>query len=89
MPVCKRCTVAGVVQGVYYRGSAQRQAEILGITGWIRNLPDGKVEVFACGEPAQVQEFIRWLWMGPPRARVHHIVTERADIEDFGDFGIR
>jgi acylphosphatase len=89
MPICKRCIVAGVVQGVYFRGSAQRQAKSLGVTGWVRNLSDGRLEVFACGEPAQVQDFIRWLWIGPPRARVHHIITEHADVQDMDDFDIR
>ena len=62
--VCKKCYVAGRVQGVFYRGTAQRRAQELAIRGYARNLPDGRVEVLACGEDAAVQTFVSWLWTG-------------------------
>lgn len=68
--ICLRCHVAGRVQGVWYRGSTQRQALALGITGYARNLPDGRVEVLACGEAAALQQLRDWLWQGPPAAEV-------------------
>lgn len=68
--ICLRCLVAGRVQGVWYRGSTQRQALALGITGYARNLPDGRVEVLACGDEAALQQLQDWLWQGPPAAEV-------------------
>jgi len=67
---CRRCLVSGLVQGVFYRASAQRKAKELGVTGYARNLPDGRVEVMACGERAAVAALCEWLWEGPPRAEV-------------------
>jgi acylphosphatase len=68
--VCRMCWVSGRVQGVYYRGSAQAQARELGITGYARNLSDGRVEVLACGDSAVISAFIEWLWVGPTAAHV-------------------
>lgn len=68
--ICRMCWVSGRVQGVYYRGSAQARARALGITGYARNLGDGRVEVLACGDPAPVSTFIEWLWVGPTSAQV-------------------
>jgi acylphosphatase len=68
--VCRICWVSGRVQGVFYRGSAQRRAHELGITGYAHNLADGRVEVLVCGESSQVDTFIAWLWIGPATASV-------------------
>ena len=68
--VCRICRVTGRVQGVFYRGSAQYRARELGITGYARNLDDGRVEVLACGEPLQIDTFVEWLWIGPSAASV-------------------
>lgn len=68
--VCRMCWVSGRVQGVYYRGSAQARARELGITGYARNLSDGRVEVLACGDLAVISTFIEWLWVGPTAAHV-------------------
>jgi len=62
--VCRLCRLSGRVQGVFYRGSAQRRARELGITGYARNLADGHVEVLACGESSQVDTLTAWLWIG-------------------------
>ena len=55
---------------MFYRASARRKAEQLGITGYAKNLPDSRVEVIACGTSAALTEFITWLWQGPPHAKV-------------------
>ena len=68
--ICRRYWVSGRVQGVFYRGSAQARARTLGITGHARNLPDGRVEVVACGEPERLDELLEWLRIGPTAARV-------------------
>ena len=65
-----RCHVSGVVQGVYYRAETQHEASRLGLSGWVRNLPDGRVEFVAEGGEAEVQALIRWAHEGPPMARV-------------------
>ncbi|MGE5625896.1 MAG: acylphosphatase [Bacillota bacterium] len=70
MKVCKLCFVSGKVQGVFYRASTTDQARRLKISGYAKNLPDGRVEVLACGEEAKVQELINWLRKGPPAAEV-------------------
>jgi len=71
----KRCVVSGKVQGVWYRASAQRQAQRLGVTGIARNLPDGSVEVIACGDEAAVMALVDWCRRGPERARVDGLVV--------------
>ena len=77
--ICRRSFVSGRVQGVFYRATCVRKAESLGLTGYARNLTDGRVEVLACGDEALVDEFIAWLWEGSPASRVSDVATERAD----------
>jgi acylphosphatase len=74
--LCRRCWVSGRVQGVWYRASTAAQARKLGVTGYARNLADGRVEVLACGEAAAVDALCEWLWQGPPAARVTGVRTE-------------
>jgi acylphosphatase len=68
--ICKRCLVGGRVQGVFYRATVAQHARELGIAGHAINLPDGRVEVIACGEPQVVQTFIGFLWTGSSASRV-------------------
>lgn len=68
--ICKRCVVAGRVQGVFYRATAARRAGELAIRGYARNLVDGTVEVLACGEEGAVQVFVTWLWTGSSASKV-------------------
>ena len=65
-----RIIVYGHVQGVFFRASAQTQASELGITGWVRNLQDGTVEVYAEGNQNALNRFIEWCRKGPPSAKV-------------------
>jgi len=74
--VCFRCLVAGRVQGVFFRAAAREQAQRLGLTGYAQNLPDGRVEVLACGEPDLVGQFREWLRIGPPGAEVTGVACE-------------
>ena len=62
--------VHGHVQGVFYRASTARQAAVCGVKGWVRNLPDGNVEVMAEGETAAVDALVAWCRVGPPNAYV-------------------
>jgi acylphosphatase len=68
--IVKRCLVGGRVQGVFYRATAAQRARELGIRGHARNLPDGRVEVLAFGEPEVVKTFIDWLWTGSTASKV-------------------
>jgi acylphosphatase len=75
--VCTLAWVHGMVQGVGFRYSTQREALKLGLTGYARNLDDGSVEVLACGEAQQVDVLVAWLKAGGPRsARVDRVLTE-------------
>ena len=58
------------MQGVYYRGTAVSRAREMGIAGYARNLPDGRVEVLAQGTEAAVEAFIQWLWIGSSASKV-------------------
>src|SRR3982751_134037 len=80
--VCRKCLVSGRVQGVYYRATAAQRARQLGVTGHAINLPDGRVEVLACGEPAPVNAFIEWLWSGSSASKVTAVDVTELPAED-------
>jgi acylphosphatase len=75
---CKKCLVDGRVQGVYYRATAARRAEELQLRGYARNLPDGRVELLACGEGEAVETFVRWLWIGSSASKVTSVEVSDA-----------
>jgi acylphosphatase len=77
--ICRRSFVSGRVQGVFYRATCVRRAQSLGLTGFARNLNDGRVEVLACGESAAVDELVAWLWEGSPASKVTDVTTSEAD----------
>jgi acylphosphatase len=62
--------VRGRVQGVYFRASARDRARQLGLSGWVRNCPDGSVEILAEGDKARLERFMVWCHGGPPGAVV-------------------
>ena len=78
--IARRCFVAGRVQGVFYRASARQRAEALAVTGHALNLPDGRVEVLACGEPASVDALCQWLWQGSPASKVTGVEVEEMEV---------
>jgi acylphosphatase len=83
------CLVRGRVQGVFFRTSTQREAKRLGLTGWVKNLADGTVEVVAEGEDDSLKEFVGWLQRGPTAARVERVDSRwRGYTGDWGDFRI-
>jgi acylphosphatase len=84
------CFISGRVQGVSYRAYTQREALQLGLTGWVRNCPDGRVELVAEGEEAALQQLIAWCRQGPPAAIVAEIDTQwEADADAYRTFDIR
>ena len=74
-----RVRVTGRVQGVCYRQTTVEMANPLGLSGWVRNLPDGSVEALFEGEKAAVDQAIAWCHHGPPRATVDNIEVEWLD----------
>jgi acylphosphatase len=73
MQVCKRIFVSGQVQGVFFRDSTRQAATGLKLTGGVRNLRDGRVEVLVAGDEPDVQSLIKWLKTGPKLAKVSTI----------------
>jgi len=84
----RRFIVRGVVQGVFFRAATQQTAQRLGLTGWVRNRDDGSVELLACGGLSQLDELERWLWQGPPRARVEEVIPSDAELQQLVGFEI-
>ena len=79
MMAAARFLVSGKVQGVFFRASTREQALKLGLRGYAKNLPDGRVEVLAEGDERALNALERWLHVGPPMARVE--LVERGDVE--------
>jgi acylphosphatase len=82
MKRCVRCYVSGDVQGVAYRAATRQKARTLGVSGYARNLADGRVEVLACGDEEAVAALQEWLWQGPPWAQVTDIYSEAVDCQE-------
>lgn len=82
--------VHGRVQGVYFRDYTRRQAQVLGLGGWVRNLPDRTVEIVFEGDPEKVQEMLAWLHMGSPMSQVKSVDSrDEEPLGTVGDFSIR
>jgi len=86
--ISMRFFVTGRVQGVWFRASTQEKAEALGVTGWVRNLPDGRVEVLATGDFDKVANLHAWLEKGPELAIVEEVLVEEAPFQKFDRFSI-
>lgn len=80
--------VSGRVQGVFFRAETEAQANRLGLTGWVRNLPDGRVEVCAFGAPAKLSALRDWLKRGPPMAHVLKLECEPVPYEEHPGFRV-
>ncbi len=78
----RRLLIHGKVQGVWYRAGAKAEADKLGLTGWVRNLPSGEVEALVHGEDQAIEQFIDWARQGPPAAQVARIEVSAADQPD-------
>ncbi len=90
MKECLHIVVKGRVQGVYFRANTQKQAHKLGVMGWVRNLPDGNVELVASGETEAVRQLVAWCHKGPMLARVSAVsVSPVNDSQAFDGFEIR
>jgi len=85
---CIHCYVSGKVQDVWYRANTEKQAKALGLTGWVKNLPDGRVELVACGDSEALAKLREWLWEGPEEANVTDVDCLDEPWEEHGEFHI-
>ena len=87
MKECLHIIVKGRVQGVYFRAYTQKQAIKLNIAGFVRNLPDGSVEIVASGHPEDLKKLVAWCRKGPMLAKVSEVIVSQhnnpAPFEDF------
>ena len=82
--------ISGLVQGVFFRSETRRIAKSLNIKGWVKNLPDGRVEVMAEGEKDKIDKLIEFLKQGPPAASVDNVDVKIEDYKgEFEDFAIK
>ena len=81
-------SIKGRVQGVFYRESAKREANRMGVTGWVRNKPDGSVELLACGTEDTVQKLVEWCKTGPPLAKVTEVTVAEVEPQVFAAFTV-
>lgn len=87
--LCIHCIVSGRVQGVWFRASTQEEAEKLGLVGWVKNLPDGRVEVRAAGSADKVKELYAWLQKGPRLAEVTEVSYEEKPWGTYDQFLVK
>jgi acylphosphatase len=88
-PLRAHVMIRGRVQGVYFRASTVYEAQNLGLTGWVRNCPDGSVEAVAEGTREKLDELIAWCKKGPSGARVKNVEVDWAPAQNnFQAFGI-
>lgn len=85
-----RLIVRGRVQGVFFRYSTVEEARKLGLTGWVRNLPSGDVEIVAEGKRRDLESLWAWAQVGPPGARVVEVREEWSEFSnEFREFRVR
>ena len=83
------CYVTGRVQGVCFRLSTREQANSYGLTGWVRNLSDGRVEIMAFGDEQQLDKLNHWLKSGPNMAQVIDVESATVEFQKFEGFNVR
>ena len=88
--VCAELNIKGRVQGVFFRQSTRETAVRLGLTGWVRNCPDGSVKAVFEGDRRAVDAAVEWCRVGPAAAVVEEVEVKWTDFPgEFGGFGIR
>ncbi|MGH9608872.1 MAG: acylphosphatase [Bryobacteraceae bacterium] len=85
----KRWFVEGRVQGVGFRYFVRDKATRLGLTGWVRNLGDGRVEVYAAGKPGKLSDLAAALHAGPPLSDVRSVEESEAEVQKISGFIVR
>ncbi len=85
----KRVVVSGLVQGVFFRDTCRRTARAEGVAGWVRNLPDGRVEAVFAGDADHVERVVRGAHTGPRDARISGVQVTDESVEGLTGFTIR
>jgi acylphosphatase len=85
----KHVWVSGEVQGVFFRYETRERARREGLVGWVRNLPDGRVEAVFEGDDGAVERMVRWCHQGPDGARVSGVDVRDEDPEGLSGFDVR
>jgi acylphosphatase len=85
---CLIIKVSGNVQGVFFRASTKEQADLLGISGFVKNEKDGGVYIEAEGESAALNKFVEWCKVGPPQAVVTDVKISEVELRQFSSFKI-
>jgi acylphosphatase len=88
-PTARNVVVSGRVQGVFFRDSARREARRLGVTGWVTNRPDGRVEAHLEGDAGAVAQLVQWCRSGPRHADVDEIEVSEVEPEGLDRFDVR
>jgi acylphosphatase len=86
--IARHIRVIGRVQGVFFRASAKAKADELNIKGSVRNEPGGTVYIEAEGESANMEQFVDWCRLGPPRSRVDNLDVRDAKVTGYLDFSV-
>lgn len=89
MNICRRAIVKGRVQGVFFRQNTLNQAQKRDLTGWVKNLDNGDVELVVCGPEVAVESLCEWLWQGPSAAKVTDVKILEEPSQDFEGFRIK
>ena len=87
--IARHVSVYGRVQGVFFRAWARQQAAELGVNGWVRNCPDGRVDAHIEGEEPAIEQLVERFRRGPPAARVEDLKMWEVELFDFDDFEVR
>ncbi len=80
--------VAGRVQGVWFRRFTQQKAEACGVTGWVRNLSDGRVEALLCGDEKNVRQVEAWMSQGPELSNVAECISTPVALSSYSEFSV-
>jgi acylphosphatase len=75
-------TIYGIVQGVWFRATTREQAQRLGVSGWVRNTPEGAVEAHMQGDDGAVDALLAWCRQGPPGARVKQVAADAVEPDE-------
>lgn len=81
--------VSGKVQGVWFRAGTQEEAKRLGLTGWARNLPDGRVEVMVFGDAENLEQLHEWLKIGSEKAKVDDVTQDEIAWQSHERFAVK
>ncbi len=87
--ICLHCFVSGRVQGVFYRRATYEEGIKRKLTGWVKNLADGRVEVVICGEEKAVYAMQEWLWEGSKAAEVMDVEIIEEPLQTYASFEVR